>query len=81
MSIISYTDLVDKRLDFTPFSSHVYLCLILLESMCLSAQDLSKWGTYELISTLLVVEVQHGGVPVEVRSLTTVSYCRQRVCF
>ncbi|TSL16056.1 Mediator of RNA polymerase II transcription subunit 14 [Bagarius yarrelli] len=30
-----------------------------------NSQDLSKWGTYELVSKLLVVELQHGGVPVE----------------
>lgn len=44
---------------------------MLLVSLCLSAQDLSKWGTYELVSKLLVVELQHGGVPVQVRSLIT----------
>lgn len=49
-------------------------------SLCLSAQDLTKWGTYELVSKLLVVELQRGGMPVEVRSLiTTVSYCEQPV--
>uniref|UniRef100_A0A8B9LLF2 Cohesin subunit SA n=1 Tax=Astyanax mexicanus TaxID=7994 RepID=A0A8B9LLF2_ASTMX len=30
------------------------------------AQDLSKWGIYEVVSRLLVFEVQHGGLPVEV---------------
>ncbi|KAI4886085.1 hypothetical protein NFI96_030137, partial [Prochilodus magdalenae] len=30
-----------------------------------NAQDLSKWRIYELVSRLLVVEVQHGGLPVE----------------
>ncbi|KAF7709465.1 cohesin subunit SA-2 isoform X2 [Silurus meridionalis] len=30
-----------------------------------NAQDLTKWGTYELVSKLLVVESQNGGVPVE----------------
>ncbi|MCJ8732514.1 hypothetical protein PDJAM_G00212280 [Pangasius djambal] len=30
-----------------------------------NAQDLTKWGTCELVSKLLVVELQHGGVPVE----------------
>ncbi|KAK3543866.1 hypothetical protein QTP70_030052 [Hemibagrus guttatus] len=30
-----------------------------------NAQDLSKWGIYELVSKLLVAELQHGGVPVE----------------
>ncbi|XP_072542279.1 cohesin subunit SA-2 [Salminus brasiliensis] len=30
-----------------------------------NAQDLSKWGMYELVSRLLVVEVQRGGLPVE----------------
>ncbi|KAG9271104.1 cohesin subunit SA-2-like [Astyanax mexicanus] len=30
-----------------------------------NAQDLSKWGIYEVVSRLLVFEVQHGGLPVE----------------
>ncbi|KAL7881570.1 hypothetical protein AOLI_G00084180 [Acnodon oligacanthus] len=30
-----------------------------------NAQDLSKWGIYELVSKLLVVEVQLGGLPIE----------------
>lgn len=51
---------------------------MLLALLCLSAQDLSKWGTYELVSKLLVVELQHGGMPEEVRSLT-VFYCEQPV--
>lgn len=48
------------------------ICLLLLLSLlCFSAQDLSKWGIYELVSKLLVVELQHGGVPVEVTPLIT----------
>lgn len=42
-----------------------------------STQDLSKWGTCELVFRLLVVEVQHGGLPVEmiIASLRCVSCC------
>lgn len=66
---------IKKKKKCTPFYSHSH---ILMVSLCFSSQDLSKWGIYELVSKLLVVELQHGGVPVEVRSLiTTVSYREQ----
>ncbi|KAF4086904.1 hypothetical protein AMELA_G00089630 [Ameiurus melas] len=42
-----------------------------------NAQDLTKWGTYELVSKLLVVELQSGGMPVEMitEALSCVCYC------
>ncbi|XP_066542125.1 cohesin subunit SA-2 isoform X2 [Hoplias malabaricus] len=40
-----------------------------------NAQDLSKWGIYELVSKLLVIEVQHGGLPAEMTTETLRCVC------